>query len=113
PFDASRTVPSVGRFALRRPRVMTESSRLRNLRDLRFNGPKMHMAVSGWWPQSFDGCGIDTRPLMLIGRSGRAIGPCLLLDGDRRLAPAPVRCGADELDQCSHRINPPRNPYRC
>jgi hypothetical protein len=30
-----------------------------------------------------------------------------LLDRDRRIAPALVRRGANELDQCSHRINPP------
>jgi len=30
-----------------------------------------------------------------------------LLDRDRRIAPALVRCGANELDHCSHAINPP------
>jgi len=44
---------------------------------------------------------------MLISRTSRAIGPCLLLHRDRRLTPALVGCGANELDQCSHRVNPP------
>jgi hypothetical protein len=45
-----------------------------------------------------------------VDTARRTVGPRFLLDGDRWIAVTRMGRDADELDHCSHRINPPLDP---